>query len=74
MPIWERETWKYLFRMHGPLDWRRDDFLFARVNQFQAMGDAPLKEFLLFTDPSEKEDEQQKEEELMRKMGWNEDE
>ncbi len=75
MPIWERETWKYLFNMFGPLDWRRADFLCARVNQYQAMGDAQLKDFLLFRDPSEKgDDEKDKEEELLKKLGWTEGE
>lgn len=72
MPIWERETWKYIFSMFGPLDWSRADLLFARVNQYQAIGGAPLKDFVLFRDPTDREEEEQnQEEELLKKLGWS---
>lgn len=59
--------------MFGPLDWKRSDFLFASVNQYQAVEPAPLKDFMLFKDPTVKEPEQT-EEELMAKLGWREEE
>ena len=41
MPEWERECWRDVFLIYGPLDWKRSDLLTARVNQYQAAGDAP---------------------------------
>lgn len=73
MPIWERETWKSLFEMFGPLDWKRADLLFARVNQYQAVGGSPLNDFILFRDPSERESIEDKETELLAKLGWTEE-
>lgn len=71
LPQWERECWRDLFAAYGPLDWKRDDLLFARVNQYQSVGNDPLKEFLLFADPSEAENNaKQTEDELMRKLGY----
>lgn len=55
IPRWELESWRFLFDLYGPLDWKRQDFLAARSYQFASVSDDPLKEFLLFRDPSYKE-------------------
>lgn len=56
LPLWERECWRDVFALYGPLDWKREDFLFARVNQYQSVGGDPLKDFILFPDPSERDE------------------
>ena len=60
-----------MFALYGPLDWKREDLLFARVNQYQSIGGDALKEFLLFKDPSEPE-VKQTEDELLKKLGYKE--
>lgn len=72
LPEWERETWRFLFDLYGPMDWKREDLRTARVNQFQAVGGKPLKEFVLFPDPSERV-EKDKEEELLHALGYYEE-
>lgn len=71
LPQWERDAWRYVFDLFGPLDWKREDLLFARVNQYQAIGGEPLKNFILFRDPSEQEPEQD-EEDLLKALGYRE--
>ena len=71
LPEWERECWRDVFLIYGPLDWKRSDLLTARVNQYQAAGDAPLGDFVLFKDPSMSETKQS-ENDLLKKLGWNE--
>lgn len=58
LPEWERKTWRDVFDVYGPLDWKRNDFLFASVNQYQTAGDIMLKKFILFRDPTAKEPKQ----------------
>lgn len=70
LPQWERECWRAVFAQFGPLDWRRDDLLFARVNQFQAVGDDPLREFILFKEPDDRETVEDREEALLRELGY----
>ena len=70
LPQWERECWRAVFAQFGPLDWRRDDLLFARVNQFQAVGDDPLREFILFKEPDDREAVEDREEALLRQLGY----
>ncbi len=53
--------WQEAFELFGPLDWRRQDFLEARSNQYLSIESKPLKEFLLFDDPTAKEREQTEE-------------
>ncbi len=69
MPQWERECWRDAFALYGPLDWKRTDLLFARVNQFQSVGGDPLKDFILFRDPGDPEPGQTVEEK-MAALGW----
>lgn len=52
LPAWEREIWRSVFDLFGPLDWKRDDYLAARACQFQSTGSLPLKDFVLFPDPT----------------------
>lgn len=74
-PQWERRAWFDLFEIVGPLDWRRGDFLNARVNQFQAVGSHALKDFLLFPDPSTWEEvKEQTEDDVLKAFGYNPDE
>ncbi len=70
LPQWERECWRDVFAQFGPLDWRRDDLLFARVNQFQATGGDPLKEFILFQEAGDRESREDREETLLRQLGY----
>ena len=70
MPEWERRIWRDVFDLYGPLDWKRDDMLIARVNQYQAAERAPLKDFILFTDPTERETGEQTEEDLLKAFGY----
>lgn len=74
LPEWERETWRFLFEIYGPLDWERSDLLTARVNQFQAVGGKPLKEFVLFPSPADRKipTREEREDELLRKLGFKE--
>ena len=76
LPEWERYCWKQLFAYYGPLDWRREDYLFARVNQYQSTGKDPLKEFILFQEPADRKIEKTKqtEDELLASLGYFEDE
>lgn len=60
MPQWELDLWKSAFLIYGPLDWRREDFLFARLVQMQCVGGRPLGDFVLFPDPSEARREEEK--------------
>ena len=69
MPLWERKTWKSLFELFGPLDWKRQDFLIARVNQHQSIEKRPLDDFLLFRDPTEIMED--REEQILAKLGWD---
>ena len=71
LPEWERSAWRSLFELVGPLDWKRSDILMARVNQYQAAGQEPLKSFILFKDPTERE--KQSEEEILAALGFKED-
>lgn len=78
LPRWEIEAWRALFDIIGPLDWKRTDLLLARVNQYQAGDpDALLKDFILFSDPTVKEDPEQarreREKELLYKLGYREE-
>lgn len=77
LPRWEIEAWRALFDIVGPLDWKRTDLLFARVNQYQSAEAAPLKEFILFGDPTVKEDDEksrrEREKELLYKLGYREE-
>lgn len=52
LPRWEIEAWRALFDVYGPLDWKRGDYLTASLNQFQSSERLPIKDFLLFHDPS----------------------
>lgn len=71
LPEWERETWKAVFTIYGPLDWKREDLLLARVNQYQAAGGSPLRDFILFRDPTEKaEERKQTEEDVLKAFGY----
>ena len=78
LPRWELEAWRALFDMVGPLDWKRQDLLFARVNQYQSAEEAKLKDFLLFKDPTIQDDPEQerreRELELLYKLGYREGE
>ncbi len=60
--------WREAFDLFGPLDWRRQDFLAAKANQYQSLESKPLKDFLLFGDPTAKELEQT-EEDVFRMFG-----
>ena len=51
MPEWEREGWRMLFEVVGPLDWRREDFRDARRIQWKAADAASLADFVLFPEP-----------------------
>lgn len=51
MPEWEREGWRMLFEVVGPLDWRREDFRDARRIQWKAADAAPVADFVLFPEP-----------------------
>lgn len=73
LPEWERYCWKQLFSFYGPLDWRREDYLFARVNQFQSTGKTPLSEFILFKEPSERLEKRQTEEDVLAMLGYVEE-
>ena len=70
LPQWEIQTWRYLFALYGPLDWKREDLLVARINQYQAIGGEPLKEFVLFRDPSEIV-ERRTEDDVLRAFGFD---
>lgn len=56
LPRWELESWRFLFDIYGPLDWKRDDLFDARATALQSVEKKPLKDYLLFGDPSFKED------------------
>lgn len=72
LPEWERYCWKQLFMLYGPLDWRRQDFLFARVNQYQSTGADPLREFVLFSEPADRREKgRETEDDLLEKLGYN---
>ena len=68
------QCWKWVFDIYGPLDWKRADLLFARVNQYQSTGDSPLKDFVLFKDPSEIETREERELSVLSALGWKPDE
>lgn len=51
LPEWEREGWRILFEVVGPLDWRREDFRDARRIQWKAVAAAPVADFVLFAEP-----------------------
>lgn len=72
LPLWELECWKAVFMLYGPLCWKRNDYLIARVNQYQGIGDDALNEYLLFKDPSEKEPVRT-EEEVLASLGWRQE-
>ncbi len=55
--------------VYGPLDWKRNDLLFASVNQYQTAEKIPLKEFILFRDPTAKEPKQT-ELDVLRAFGY----
>ena len=61
LPDWERIGWRMIFDVFGPLDWRRDDVLNAKIVQTQYEGGKPLRDFLAFGDPSYKRKEQTEE-------------
>ena len=76
LPLWEVEAWRAFFDVYGPLDFKRIDLLFARLNQFNcADKDARLRDFVLFPDPSIKIDpvaeRNAREENLLRAFGYN---
>lgn len=78
LPLWEVEAWRAFFDVYGPLDFKRNDLLFARLNQFNcADKDARLRDFVLFPDPSVKIDpaaeRNAREENLLRAFGYNPD-
>ena len=63
-----------MFDVYGPLDWKRADLLIARVNQFQAVGSDPLKDFVLFRDPTERPlSREERENEILAKFGWTDE-
>ena len=70
LPEWERKIWRDVFDVYGPLDWKRDDLLYARVNQYQAATSAPLRDFVLFRDPTEKGKEKQTEDDVLKAFGF----
>lgn len=78
LPRWELESWRFLFDIYGPLDWKRSDFLAARANQFASASELPLKDFLLFGDPSYKEDPEEararRESKLLEAFGYSQEE
>lgn len=69
LPEWERRIWRDVFDIYGPLDWKRNDFLFAHVNQFQTPERIPLKEFILFRDPTAQEPKRT-EDDVLREFGY----
>lgn len=72
LPMWELELWKSAFLIYGPLDWRREDLLFASLAQMQSTGTHPLSDFVLFQDPLErirKEEEAEKPENILARFG-----
>lgn len=71
LPEWERMAWRAVFDLYGPLDWKRGDLLAARVNQYQAADSAPLRDFVLFRDPSERDEaRKQTEEDVLKAFGY----
>ena len=74
LPRWELEAWRFLFDVYGPLDWKRDDIRDARQTGIQDVEKKPLKDYLLFGDPSFKEDEEEararREESLLAASGY----
>lgn len=58
-PRWELESWRFLFDVYGPLDWKRDDIRDARQAGLQSIEPKPLKDFILFPDPSFEETEEE---------------
>ena len=52
LPKWERVLWRNAFSLYGPLDWRREDLLFAALTQMQSTGEKPLGDFVLFPEPA----------------------
>ena len=56
LPRWEIEAWRALFDVYGPLDWKRDDLLTASILRQNSVEKLPLRDFILFNDPSIKID------------------
>lgn len=73
LPEWERYCWKQLFTFYGPLDWRRDDYLFARVSQALSTDREPLREFVLFKEPQDLESARQTEDDVLAMLGYVEE-
>lgn len=51
-PRWELESWKEAFRVWGPLDWTRADWLDARdvASRYGESGDL-IEDYLMFAPP-----------------------
>lgn len=65
-----------MFDVYGPLDWKRDDLRDARQAGLQSIEKKPLKDFILFGDPSYKEDpdeaRREREKNILAAFGFNE--
>lgn len=76
LPRWEIESWRLLFDVYGPLDWKRDDVRDARQTALQSVEKLPIKDFLLFSDPSFKErpkTREEREQSVLQQFGYVED-
>ena len=77
LPRWEVEAWRALFDVYGPLDWKRGDYLNASLIQSQCSERLPIREFILFTDPSVRIDPDaaraEREQNLLAAFGYRKD-
>ena len=76
LPRWEIESWRLLFDVYGPLDWKRDDFRDARQTAYQSIEKKTYGDFLLFGDPSFKErpkTREEREQDVLQQFGYVEE-
>lgn len=52
LPKWERDFWRVVFDVYGPLDWRRDDLRFAQLVALQIAERKPLEDLTIYPDPA----------------------
>lgn len=52
LPKWERDLWRSVFDVFGPLDWRRDDLRFAQLVALQITERKSLEDLTIYPDPA----------------------
>jgi hypothetical protein len=51
-PLWERDLWRAIFEIYGPLDWQRDDLRTAQLISLQLTERRDLEDLTVYPNPA----------------------